>query len=67
MNKLKQNYIEHIFDNVQQNTTEKCLDLCIKLLEEVEGMKYLKQDSFEKGESSGQNMLIIIDNRCKNA
>ncbi|CAD8080232.1 unnamed protein product [Paramecium sonneborni] len=67
MNKLKQNYIEHIFDNVQNNTTEKCLDLCIKLLEEVEGMKYLKQDSFEKGEQIDQNILIIIDNRCKNA
>ncbi|CAD8081645.1 unnamed protein product [Paramecium sonneborni] len=66
-NKLKQNYIENIFGNIENNTTEKCLDLCIKLLEEVEGMKYLKQDSFERGESNDQNIMIIIDNRCKNA
>lgn len=42
MNNLKKNYIEHLFSNISQQKEERCLDLCLKLLEEVEGMKYLK-------------------------
>lgn len=60
MNQLKEYYIHKVFEYMKKNQIFKSLELCIRILEELEGLKTMKNEK-------GEKITATIDNKCKGA
>ncbi|KAM3132962.1 hypothetical protein pb186bvf_014958 [Paramecium bursaria] len=58
-NQIKEYYIQKVFASLKDNNIGKSLDLCLKLLEDLEGLRTMKNN--EKGEK----IAVRIENGCK--